>query len=121
MPPAAKKPGRPAKEPNQPPMPASWKETERLAVCLAYLEASERGAATPDVLEGETQRLYPGQLDVVCNTVSDFIDSAHKWPQMRKTYIYTREESKKRRPERGALVNVFKQTRKYFLLLLAVV
>ena len=56
MPPAAKKQGRPAKEPNQPPMPAFWKETERLAVCLAYLEASEQGAATPDVLERVKRR-----------------------------------------------------------------
>ena len=49
-----KKVGRPAKEATEPPMPASWKDTERLAVCLAYLEASEKGAATPDVLDANT-------------------------------------------------------------------
>ena len=53
---------------------------------------------------------------MVHNTVSDFIESKHKWTQMRETYIYNREESKKRRPGRGGMVNVFKQTRKYCLL-----
>ena len=39
MPPT--KSGRPPKDPSVPPLPAGWKNTERLAVCLAYLEASE--------------------------------------------------------------------------------
>ena len=57
--------GRPEKDKDEPPMPAKWKETERLAVCLAYLEASERNRMSAQALEAEISKNYATQLDYV--------------------------------------------------------
>ena len=77
MPPS--KSGRPPKDPSVPPMPAGWKNTERLAVCLAYLEASEGGSTDAGALENATCRNYAAQLQHVHDNVAEFEPSSHRW------------------------------------------
>ena len=103
--------GRPEKDKDEPPMPAKWKETERLAVCLAYLEASERNKTSAQALEAEISKNYATQLDYVHKEVAEFEPSSHKWKN-HGNYIFTIEESKKRRVNQD-LCNVFLGTRKF--------
>lgn len=106
----AKKSGRPARNPNDPPLPKSWKTTERLAACLAYLEASQDGAT--NALESKCAEAYPNQMDYVHQEVRSFETSYHKWEKGKK-YAFTLEESKRRRPESNAICNIFLETRKH--------
>ena len=77
-----------------PPMPKSLKDTETLAGVLAWQDCSENG---PDANLEEKARLeYPAQLDKVILEVKDWEPSTHRWG--RTNYVYTAEESKKRRP-----------------------
>ena len=99
----ARKPGRPGKNPNTPPMPKAWKSTERLAACLSYLEASEGGATT--TLEQQGAENFAAQLQAVHDEVRKFEDSWHRFGKV--TYHYSLEESKKRRPTVGGIVNTF--------------
>ena len=110
MPPT--KTGRPPKDPSVPPLPAGWKNTERLAVCLAYLEASEGGSTDAGALENATCRNYPAQLQHVHDNVAEFEPSSHRWSG-HSNYIFTLEESKARRVQGPSLVNVWLSTRKY--------
>ena len=63
MPPAKNPGGRPRAEEGQPPFPKVWKDTERLAGVLAYLEASEKGPNANR--EGDAKTAYADQLDFV--------------------------------------------------------
>ena len=69
--------GRPRAEEGQPPFPKVWKDTERLAGVLAYLEASENGPNANR--EGDARKAYAHQLDFVITEVKDFEVSKHKW------------------------------------------
>ena len=70
MPPAKNPGGRPRAEEGQPPFPKVWKDTERLAGVLAYLEASEKGPNANR--EGDARKAYAHQLDFVITEVKDF-------------------------------------------------
>jgi len=104
--------GRPKAPEGQPPMPKLWKDTERLAGVLAYLEASENGANAN--LENDAKGFYGGQLSFVHTEVSEFKESKHKWGKGHGQYTYSLEESKKRRPHSTAtcMVDNFLFTRK---------
>ena len=61
---------------------------------LGKIDCSENG---PDAdLEEKAQLEYPAQLDKVILQVKDWEPSTHRWG--RTNYVYTAEESKKRRP-----------------------
>ena len=64
---AAGKPGRPKRDEGTPPMPRSWKKTERLAGTLAYLEVSECGPNA--TLEVDVAKAYGTQLVFVDGSV----------------------------------------------------
>ena len=109
----AKAAGRPSKDKeSEAPMPKSWKDTERLAGVLAYLEASEGGANA--ALEEDARDKFAAQMDYVHSNVKEFVESKHKWGKGHGQYIYTLEESKKRRPftADNAMVENFKLTRR---------
>ena len=112
MPPAKNPGGRPRAEEGQPPFPKVWKDTERLAGVLAYLEASEKGPNANR--EGDAKKAYADQLDFVITEVKDFEVSKHKWGGGHGPYLYTAAESKKRRPSHTAtcMVDNFALTRK---------
>ena len=103
--------GRPKKDESIPPMPKSWKRTERLAGCLAYQEVSEKGPNAN--LEADVANAYGKQLVFVDSTVESFVVSKHKWKK--GFYDYTMEESIKRRPfaASDAMINNYLDTRKY--------
>ena len=103
--------GRPKAAEGEPPMPKAWKDTETLAGVLAWLEKSEEGADA--ALEEKAQKAYSAQLDYVHSNVKEFEPSQHRWNK--KIYIYTMEESKKRRPKRtvGGLKANYTETRKF--------
>ena len=61
-------------------MPASWKDTELLAACLAYLEASENGGKDAATLESLACDAYGKQLEHVNSEVKHFEESTHKHP-----------------------------------------
>ena len=103
--------GRPKAAEGEPPMPKTWKDTETLAGVLAWMEKSEQG---PDAaLEEHAQQAYAAQLDYVHSSVKEFEPSQHRWGK--KMYIYTMDESKKRRPKRtvGGFKANFIETRKF--------
>ncbi|KAL1508178.1 hypothetical protein AB1Y20_004298 [Prymnesium parvum] len=104
--------GRPKRCASEPPMPKGWKPEERLAGCLAYLEASEMGSNSN--LEADVASRYEAQLKFVSTNVSPFVPSLHRWKAENKTYQYTMEESIKRRPYHkvNAMVDNYKDTRK---------
>ena len=52
------------------PMPRSWKDTERLAACLAYIEKSEGGDS--NTLAQDSRNAYAGQLAYVHQNVKTF-------------------------------------------------
>ena len=89
-------------------MPRQWKDTERLAACLAYLEVSEKGPAAS--LEQDVDEAYPAQLQYVHDNVKAFVPSRHRWDK--KWYIYTLEAAKTRRCGKNTFVDRFKATRK---------
>jgi hypothetical protein len=112
--------GRPAGEPGAKPSPQSLKARERLAICLAYLEASEKGASAD--LESLTRNNYASQLDYVLGSTADLYpdidpweDSVHRIGKSKEMYTFTVEESKLRRPLGNAgnvsMLDVFKHTR----------
>ena len=73
MPPAKNPGGRPRAEEGQPPFPKVWKDTERLAGVLAYLEASEKGPNANR--EGDAKKAYADQLDFVITEVKEGAES----------------------------------------------
>ena len=82
-------------------MPRQWKDTERLAACLAYLEVSEKGPAAS--LEQDVDEAYPAQLQYVHDNVKAFVPSRHRWDK--KWYIYTLEAAKTRRCGKNTFVD----------------
>jgi hypothetical protein len=116
---AGRRGGRPPAEAGSKPNPMSLKARERLAICLAYLEASEDGA-TAD-LEQMTRDRYAAQLDHVLGQDADVLPHIDPWEDSvhrakgSEVYTFTAEESKQRRTEGTAgnteLVKVFKDTR----------
>lgn len=110
MPP--KKKGRPPRDPSEPPCPRGLKPEERLAVCLAYCEASEQGQADAGVLETKASDLYAAQLANVDSKIAKFPVSRHRWAERKEWYAFTLEESQARRPGKVNMINTFKETRK---------
>ena len=100
--------GRKKRPPSQAPMPRQWKDTERLAACLAYLEVSEKGPTAS--LEQDVDEAYPAQLQYVHDNVKAFVPSRHRWDK--KWYIYTLQDAKTRRCGKNTFVDRFKATRK---------
>ena len=97
------------------PMPKNLKDTERLAICLSYLESSENQVKDALTLDNGACDAYAQQLQFVNSSVAEFKPSEHKMPKSKKEkYKYTIEESLKRRPVKGGhhMVNVYLQTRK---------
>ena len=102
--------GRKRAEPGVPPLPKQWRKQERLAVSLAYLQASEKGPNAN--LEVDCSGYYAAQLQFVHDNVCPFVESVHKWGSPKKDYRWTLDESKKRRANKGTAVEMFKNTRK---------
>ena len=85
----AKAAGRPPKDKEiEAPMPKSWKDTERLAGVLAYLEASEGGANA--ALEEDARDKFAAQMDYVHSNVKEFVGPAG--PTRRDTRVFEGKE-----------------------------
>jgi hypothetical protein len=81
--------GRPAGEPGAKPSPQSLKARERLAICLAYLEASEKGASAD--LESLTRNNYASQLDYVLGSTADLYPDIDPWEDsVHREVVYAR-------------------------------
>ena len=93
--------GRPKRDSATPPFPRSLKAEERLAVVLAFEEASEAGASDKNALEESARQKYGNQLQHVHSEVSAFPTSIHKWGKT--MYSYNLSESTTRLPQRAEL------------------